>query len=71
MQVKLDAAQVQEIGKLKQQLQNEYELLVAYQSKTRMQQQQQHARETKSLEERVSLRRALLEQKVGRELGKG
>ena len=48
----------------KQRLEQEYELLTAYQSKIKMQAEAQHQRERKQLEERVSLRRALLEQKV-------
>lgn len=46
------------------QLQQELELLNAYQSKIKMQTDAQHDRERKDLEQRVSLRRALLEQKV-------
>lgn len=46
------------------QLQQELELLNAYQSKIKMQTDAQHERERKDLEQRVSLRRALLEQKV-------
>jgi thousand and one amino acid protein kinase len=49
---------------LEQRLQQEEELLSAYQSKIRKQTEAQHQREKKQLEERVSLRRALLEQKV-------
>lgn len=46
------------------QLQQELELLNAYQSKIKMQTDAQHEREKKDLEQRVSLRRALLETKV-------
>lgn len=46
------------------QLQQELELLNAYQSKIKMQAEAQHDRELRDLEQRVSLRRALLEQKV-------
>lgn len=46
------------------QLQQELELLNAYQSKIKMQTDSQHDRERRELEQRVSLRRALLEQKV-------
>ena len=49
---------------LRMQLQQELELLNAYQSKIKMQTDAQHERERKDLEQRVSLRRALLEQKV-------
>lgn len=63
-QIKLDEAQLIEANELKQHLSQELELLMAYQSKLRMQAEAQHQRERKQLEERVSLRRALLEQKV-------
>lgn len=46
------------------QLQQELELLNAYQSKIKMQTDSQHDKERRELEQRVSLRRALLEQKV-------
>ena len=49
---------------LKNRLQQELELLMAYQSKIKMHTEAQHQRERNVLEERVSLRRALLEQKV-------
>ena len=65
-QIKLDEAQLIEANELKQHLSQELELLMAYQSKLRMQAEAQHQRERKQLEERVSLRRALLEQKVTR-----
>ena len=64
MQIKLDETQVTEAQEQKQRLEQEYELLTAYQSKIKMQAEAQHQRERKQLEERVSLRRALLEQKV-------
>ena len=53
-----------EVKELNQRLQQEEELLTAYQSKLRKQTDAQHQKEKKQLEERVSLRRALLEQKV-------
>lgn len=62
--MRLDDSQVAEEHDLKQRLQQELELLMAYQSKIKMQTESQHQRERKQLEERVSLRRALLEQKV-------
>ena len=65
-QIKLDETQLTEAQEQKQRLEQEYELLTAYQSKIKMQAEAQHQRERKQLEERVSLRRALLEQKVGR-----
>lgn len=60
----MDEAQEAECQVLKMQLQQELELLNAYQSKIKMQTDSQHDRERKELEQRVSLRRALLEQKV-------
>ncbi|XP_071094275.1 serine/threonine-protein kinase TAO3-like isoform X1 [Haliotis cracherodii] len=65
--VRLDESQVAQVHDLKQRLQQELELLMAYQSKIRMQTEAQHQREKKQLEERVSLRRALLEQKMDEE----
>ena len=62
--MRLDDSQLAEENELKQKLQQELELLMAYQSKIKMQTEAQHQRERKQLEERVSLRRALLEQKV-------
>ena len=55
---------MKEAEELKQRLSQELELLMAYQSKIKIQMEQQHQREKKQLDERVSLRRALLEQKV-------
>ena len=63
--MKLDSEQVKEADELRQRLSQELELLMAYQSKIKMHAEQQHARERKQLDDRVSLRRALLEQKVG------
>uniref|UniRef100_A0A8C0IR43 non-specific serine/threonine protein kinase n=1 Tax=Chelonoidis abingdonii TaxID=106734 RepID=A0A8C0IR43_CHEAB len=62
--LRLDEAQEAECQVLKMQLQQELELLNAYQSKIKMQAEAQHDRELRELEQRVSLRRALLEQKV-------
>ena len=64
LQMRLDDNQVAEERDLKKRLQQELELLMAYQSKIKMQTDSQHQRERKQLEERVLLRRALLEQKV-------
>lgn len=50
---------------LRERLNYELEILMAYQSKNKMQAQAQRDRERNELEERVSVRRALLEQKVG------
>lgn len=64
LQLRLDEAQEAECQALRQQLQQEMELLNAYQSKIKMQTEAQHERELQKLEQRVSLRRAHLEQKV-------
>lgn len=64
LQMRLDDAQLSEAQDLKQRLQQELELLMAYQSKIKMQMEAQHHKERKQLEERVSLRRALIEQRV-------
>ncbi|XP_060561301.1 serine/threonine-protein kinase TAO1-like [Ruditapes philippinarum] len=68
--MRLDDSQLAEENELKQKLQQELELLMAYQSKIKMQTEAQHQRERKQLEERVSLRRALLEQKMEEESAK-
>ncbi|XP_022341554.1 serine/threonine-protein kinase TAO1-like [Crassostrea virginica] len=68
--MRLDDSQIKEEHELKQRLQQELELLMAYQSKLKMQMEAQHQRERKELEERVSLRRALLEQKMEEERNK-
>lgn len=60
----LDESQEFECQKLKNRLQYEMDVLMAYQKKNRMQSQTQRERERKELEERVSVRRALLESKV-------
>jgi len=65
--LKLDEAQLSEANEQKLRLQQELELLMAYQSKIKIQSENQHQREKKQLEERVSLRRALLEQKMDEE----
>nr|XP_005993359.1 PREDICTED: serine/threonine-protein kinase TAO3 [Latimeria chalumnae] len=66
--LRLDEAQEAECQALKHQLQQEMELLNAYQSKIKMQTESQHERELQKLEQRVSLRRAHLEQKIEEEL---
>ncbi|XP_073421570.1 serine/threonine-protein kinase TAO1-B-like [Dendrobates tinctorius] len=66
--LRLDEAQEAECQVLKMQLQQELELLNAYQSKIKMQAEAQHERELRELEQRVSLRRALLEQKIEEEM---
>uniref|UniRef100_A0A8C6M8D8 Serine/threonine-protein kinase TAO3 n=2 Tax=Nothobranchius TaxID=28779 RepID=A0A8C6M8D8_NOTFU len=67
--LRLDEAQEAECQALRQQLQQEMELLNAYQSKIKMQTEAQHEREQQKLEQKVSLRRAHLEQKIEEELG--
>ncbi|TKS74287.1 Serine/threonine-protein kinase TAO1 [Collichthys lucidus] len=62
--LRLDEAQEGECQVLRMQLQQELELLNAYQSKIKMQTDAQHDKERRELEQRVSLRRALLEQKA-------
>ncbi|GAB1609550.1 Serine threonine kinase [Argonauta hians] len=68
--IRLDETQLSEASELKQRLSQELELLIAYQSKIKMQIDAQHAQERKQLEERVSLRRALLEQKMDSAMNK-
>uniref|UniRef100_A0A665TGH3 non-specific serine/threonine protein kinase n=1 Tax=Echeneis naucrates TaxID=173247 RepID=A0A665TGH3_ECHNA len=67
--LRLDETQEAQCQALRMQLQQELELLNAYQSKIKMQTDAQHDREKKDLEQRVSLRRALLEQKIEEEMG--
>ncbi|KAM9858484.1 serine/threonine-protein kinase TAO3 [Aulostomus maculatus] len=66
--LRLDEAQEAECQALRQQLQQEMELLNAYQSKIKMQTEAQHEREQQKLEQKVSLRRAHLEQKIEEEV---
>lgn len=60
----MDETQEAEYKVLRMQLQQELELLNAYQSKIKIHTDTQHEREVKDLEQRVSIRRALLEQRV-------
>lgn len=62
--MKLDENQVREQESLRVKLQQEQELLSAYQSKQTMQLRAQHEREEADLQDKVSVRRALLEEKV-------
>ena len=71
LQVRLDETQVGEENELRTRLQQELELLVVYQSKVKENADAGHRRERKVLEERVSLRRALLEQKVSQLFSNG
>jgi len=62
--IKLSDSQEKERQRLKQTLQKEIELLTAYQSKVKIFSETQHERELKELEQKVSMRRAVLEQKM-------
>ena len=64
VQVRMDESQLTEASDLRQRLQQEFELLSAYQSKTRAQLESQLQRERRDLEQRVSLRRAVIQQQV-------
>uniref|UniRef100_A0A667XU48 non-specific serine/threonine protein kinase n=1 Tax=Myripristis murdjan TaxID=586833 RepID=A0A667XU48_9TELE len=66
--LRLDETQEAEYQVLRMQLQQELELLNAYQSKIKIHTDSQHERETKDLEQRVSIRRALLEQRIEDEM---
>lgn len=62
--LRLDESQEIECQQLKERLEYELEIFMAYQNKNRMQMQNQRDRERKELQDRVSVRRALLESKV-------
>lgn len=62
--LRLDESQEIECQQLKERLQYELDIFMAYQSKNRLQAQAQRDRERKELQDRVSVRRALLENKV-------
>ncbi|TNN45941.1 Serine/threonine-protein kinase TAO2 [Liparis tanakae] len=66
--LRLDESQEAEYQVLRMQLQQELELLNAYQSKIKIHTDTQHEREVKDLEQRVSIRRALLEQRIEEEM---
>lgn len=68
--IRLDESQELEGHHLQERLHYELEILMAYQSKNRMQTEAQRNRERKELEDRVTLRRALLEQKMQLETDK-
>jgi thousand and one amino acid protein kinase len=63
-QIRLDESQEVEVQQLKEKLERELEILIAYQSKNRMQAEAQRDRERSELSDRVNVRRDLLEQKV-------
>lgn len=63
-QIRLDESQELEARHLKDQLQQELELLIAFQSKIKMQSEAQRNREKRELDERVQTKKYLLENKV-------
>ena len=63
----MDESQEREAGELSERLQHELEILSAYQSKSKMAAESQRTRERQELEERVAVRRTLLEQKMEEE----
>lgn len=62
--IRLDESQELECHHLQERLHYELEILMAYQSKNKMQTEAQRNRERKELEDRVTVRRALLQQKM-------
>lgn len=62
---KLDESQVIEGQRTNEKLEYELDMLTAYQNKNKKQAQEQRDRERRELENRVSVRRGLLENKVG------
>lgn len=65
LQIRLDESQELEARQLKDTLQQELELLIAFQSKIKMQSEAQRNREKRELDERVQTKKFLLENKVG------
>lgn len=63
-QIRLDESQEVEARQLKEQLQQELELLIAFQSKIKMQSEAQRNREKRELDERIQARKQMLERKV-------
>lgn len=61
---KLDESQVIECQRTNEKLEYELDMLTAYQNKNKKQAQEQRDRERRELENRVSVRRGLLENKV-------
>jgi len=66
-QIRMDESQEREATQLGERLQHELDILTAYQSKSKLAGEQQRSRERMELEERVSVRRTLLEQKMEEE----
>lgn len=62
--LRLDESQEHECQQLSDTLQYELDILRAYQTKNKTQAEAQRDRERKELQERVSIRRSLLESKV-------
>ncbi|CAG9834637.1 unnamed protein product [Diabrotica balteata] len=62
--IKLDESQELQCQQMKERLRYELEILIAYQSKNKMQAQAQRDREKNELQERVAVRKSLLEQKM-------
>ncbi|KAH8420664.1 hypothetical protein KR222_010392 [Zaprionus bogoriensis] len=65
---KLDESQVIECQRTNEKLEYELDMLTAYQNKNKKQAQEQRERERRELENRVSVRRGLLENKMDNEL---
>lgn len=65
--IRMDESQEREATQLGERLQHELDILTAYQSKSKLAGEQQRSRERMELEERVSVRRTLLEQKMEEE----
>ncbi|XP_028396391.1 serine/threonine-protein kinase TAO3-like isoform X1 [Dendronephthya gigantea] len=65
--LRLDEEQLKEQESLRSKLQKEQDLLSAYQAKQAEQLMRQHERELRELQDRVSVRRAVLEQKMDEE----
>ena len=63
----MDESQEREASELSERLQHELEILTAYQSKSKMAAESQRLRERAELEDRVAVRRTLLEQKMDEE----
>ncbi|XP_019769354.2 serine/threonine-protein kinase Tao isoform X1 [Dendroctonus ponderosae] len=62
--IKLDESQELQCQQMKERLQYELEILIAYQSKNKMQAQAQREREKNELQDRVDIRKKLLEKKM-------
>lgn len=65
--IKLDETQEMEVRQLKDQLQQELESLISFQTKIKMQADAQRNRERQELEERISTRKQMLERKMEEE----